>query len=73
LRSPLDAVSFQHPANGRRGKPQLLSDLCHGQAFFIEAGPLGPVHDQPRPSADAPLLAGLLEAGKRALLIRMRS
>jgi hypothetical protein len=45
----------------------LLSDLCHGQTFSVEAGQLAPVNDQPRPSADAPLLAGLPEPGDRAL------
>jgi len=56
---PLDPVRFQHPADRGRGNPQLLSDLCHGQTFRVEAGQLVPVYDQPRPAADAPLLACL--------------
>jgi hypothetical protein len=54
-------MGFQHSADGGRRNPQLLSDLRRGQTFLVEAGQLVAVYDQPRPSADAPLLAGLLQ------------
>jgi hypothetical protein len=62
-----DPLRLQHPADAARGNPQLRSDFCHGQTFRVEPSQLVAVYDQPRASADASLLAGLLEPGDRAL------
>jgi hypothetical protein len=57
---PGGSDGFQHSANRGRGNAQLLSDLCHGHTFRVEAGQFVRVYDQARPSADPPLLGGLI-------------
>jgi len=62
-------MGFQHPADRGRGNPQLLSDLCHGQTFLVEAGQRVAVYDQPRP----PIRPCFSSPAIVRSLIRMRS